>query len=111
MEIQKEMLGTISGIDISTFNSAESCLEAIHQQPDLIILDYYLDSINPKNMNGHAALKKFREASSKSKILFISSKINEGLLEEYQKYRAVDFVLKDQHGGEAIRQRVESRLM
>lgn len=108
LEILKFQLDEVQEAEIETYTSAEKCLEEMQEQPDLVILDYNLG--NGSQMTGHAALGQFQELDSAPPILFISGKINEGLLEDYEKYRSVDFMLKDDITESSIKQRISHLL-
>src|SRR3990172_5486627 len=47
--------------EISMYSSGEEALEKIYEEPDMIILDYLLDSKNSEAMNGVQVLKKLKE--------------------------------------------------
>ena len=46
---------------IETFPTGEACLKSLSQNPDVIILDYQLDGIDPTAMNGIETLNKIKE--------------------------------------------------
>lgn len=50
-KLKKELLET-ADFDILTFLNGELCLEHLHQNPDLVILDYELNAIDLDAMNG-----------------------------------------------------------
>jgi two-component system OmpR family response regulator len=110
LELLKNELTELKNIEVETFTSAEKCLEKMYKKPDLIILDFYLDTLNPENMNGHNALKEFYIENPKQKIVFISSSNNEFLLEEYKRYRSVDFIVKTDSGINHLQQLVKYHL-
>ena len=64
LDILKHQLETIENVEIKTFSSAESCLNEMIEKPDLVILDFYLDSENAENINGHEALGILRDKFS-----------------------------------------------
>lgn len=93
-EFIKSKIEAIEDVDIKTFSSAESCLAEIEKKPSLIILDFYLDAVEPKNMNAHHAISKFNELKYPPKVVLISSETNYHLLQEYKDYRKIDFIIK-----------------
>lgn len=109
-EILAQELNVLDNIQITTFNSAEECLKNIHKNPNLIILDFYLDGENPNNMTGHEALNHLQKIESCPDVIFVSSEKNEALLEEYKNFRNVDFLLKTNKGTEQIVQKVKQIL-
>ena len=46
--------------DIETFVTGELCMEKINHNPDVIVLDYYLDGIDKNAMNGLLTLDKIK---------------------------------------------------
>ncbi|NQY67745.1 MAG: response regulator [Flavobacteriales bacterium] len=102
LEFIKHELSEVSNIEIETFQSAEKCLENMYKKPQLIILDYNLDSIYKDNISGHNALSILQKRKPQPEIIYISSSSNEGLLEEYQRYRKIDFVLKTNEGSKFL---------
>ncbi len=109
-EAMSNDLKQIDNIEVSTFSSAELCLKSMNENPELIILDFYLDGENPENINGHFALERFRNTEQCPKILFVSSAINEELLLEYSNHRDVDFMLKSIYGSKSLIRKVEEKL-
>lgn len=101
-EIIKHELRGIKNIQVQTFSSAEECLEYMSEKPDLVILDYYLNSDVPTNMTGHEALNVFQSSTYTPNVIFISSDLNEGLLDQYWQHRSIDFVLKNQIGSDLL---------
>src|SRR5581483_1109148 len=62
-----------SGVELSTFTSGEECLQKIESNPDIVILDYYLnDDQHPDAMDGLTVLKKIKEASQDSAVIMLS---------------------------------------
>ncbi|MFM9056422.1 MAG: response regulator, partial [Bacteroidota bacterium] len=49
-------------LDVHGFSSGEEALSQLHLKPEVVILDYHLDSSNPAASNGVEILKKIREA-------------------------------------------------
>jgi len=46
---------------IETFTTGEQCLENLSHNPDIIVLDYYLDSMDKTAINGIQTLDKINE--------------------------------------------------
>ncbi len=109
-ELISNELKELSNIELSTYSSAELCMKSMDENPELIILDFYLDGENPENMNGHFALEEFRKSKKCPKILFVSSIVNEELLMEYSQYKNVDFILKSELGTDRILRKIEEKL-
>ena len=50
-----------SDFDIETFETGEECLKNLNKNPDVIILDYYLNGIHETAINGLETLDKIKE--------------------------------------------------
>ena len=96
LEILKNQVGFLDNVEVHAFESAESCISNIDLKPDVILLDFYLDGSNKNNISGHEALSILKGINPEQKILFISGEQNWELMETYNKYRAVKYILKDE---------------
>ncbi len=80
--------------EIEVFNSGEQMLKALNTKPDLIILDYNLNSNNPKALNG-LQIKKQINRSIPIIGLSNDNRIATGL--KFIQSGATDYILKDLH--------------
>ncbi len=96
LELLKFEISNLSLFDVSGFTSAEDCLCEMKNDPALIILDYNLTE-DPKNkITGHNALELFKKENPKQKVIFISSEQNWEILEAYNKFREVKYMIKSE---------------
>src|SRR5665213_275466 len=58
---------------IETFATGELCVENLSHNPDIIILDYYLDSIDKNAMNGMETLDKIKSIHPDIPVVMLSS--------------------------------------
>ena len=84
------------GSAISSFSSGESALSGIYLEPDVIVLDYHLDSLNPDAMNGLMVLKKLKEQFPNVPIIFLSSQEKTEIAANTMKYGAYDYIVKNE---------------
>lgn len=59
-------------VNIKTFSTGEACLQQIKLKPDVVILDYYLNSKVPYAWNGLTILKQIKKISPKTKVIMLS---------------------------------------
>lgn len=83
---------------ITTFNTGEKCLENLDQDPDAIILDYYLDSNVPGAMNGLEILKLIHKDAPHLQVIMLSSQERYGVALQTIASGAVSYVIKDKEG-------------
>ena len=91
LEIQFEQKGNYS---IKTFNSGEQCLENIVLKPDLIILDYHLDSIIKNAMNGIDTLDKIKALDPDIPVVILSAQDKIEVAVDCMHHKAIDYVIK-----------------
>jgi DNA-binding NarL/FixJ family response regulator len=87
--------------ELQIVGEASDGLEAVHKaeelQPDLIVLDIGLPTLN-----GIEAVRRIRKLSPKSKILFISQESSADLVQEALALGALGYVVKTHAGSELL---------
>ncbi|MEO0310595.1 MAG: hypothetical protein RIQ89_252 [Bacteroidota bacterium] len=81
---------------ISTFANGESALSGIHKEPDVLILDYHLDSEHAAAMNGIQVLQKYKQRYPLSVVVFMSANERPEIAANTIKYGAYDYVTKNE---------------
>jgi len=59
-------------LKVNIFSNGENCLDKMHENPDIVILDYYLDGIKTDAANGLEILKKIRISNPNSYVIMMS---------------------------------------
>lgn len=88
--------GKFPSSDISVYSTGEKALEGIFIQPDLMILDYHLDSLDPTAMNGLQVLKKLKERFPDVPVIFLSGQEKAEIAANTMKFGAFDYVVKNE---------------
>jgi DNA-binding NtrC family response regulator len=81
---------------IKTFETGELCLENLAQNPDIIILDYYLNSIHKKAINGLETLDKIKAATPHIPVIMLSSQDKIAVAVNCMKHQAFDYIVKSE---------------
>jgi len=81
---------------IETFTTGEQCLENLSHNPDIIVLDYYLDSIDKKAINGIQTLDKIKAVNSNIPVVMLSSQDKIDVAIECMHHKAFDYVVKSE---------------
>lgn len=86
-----------SRYNIKSFPSGEACIDNVHEKPDIIILDYYLDGYNnnPNAMNGMETLKWIKRVSPETHVVIVSTQADYSLRAEFIKNGASDYLSKE----------------
>ena len=82
--------------DISTFATGELCLEQLTQNPDVVILDYQLDGIEPGAMNGMDTLDRIKEFNPALEVIMLSSQDKIDVAVNCMHHKAFDYVVKSE---------------
>jgi two-component system, OmpR family, response regulator len=81
---------------VKTYATGELCLKDISQNPDVIILDYYLDGINKNAMNGLETLDKIKVTHPKIPVILLSSQDNIEVAVNCMRHKAYDYIVKSE---------------
>lgn len=86
-----------SGIEVSTFTSGEECLKKVEDNPDIVVLDYYLnDDQHPQAMDGLEVLRKIKENSEDSTVIMLSGQDKLQVAIDSIKNGAYEYVAKSE---------------
>ena len=81
---------------IKTFATGEACLEHIPLNPDIIILDYYLNSVDEKAINGLETLDRIKNINKKIPVIMLSSQDKIDVAVNCMKHQAFDYIVKSE---------------
>lgn len=82
--------------NIKSFTTGEACLEAMPENPDIVILDYYLDSQDTSARNGIDILQEIMDYDSHIYVIMLSGQDKIEIAVDTIKYGAYDYVVKNQ---------------
>lgn len=82
--------------NIKTFATGELCLENISQNPDIIILDYYLNSVDINAINGIETLDRIKAANPLIPVIMLSSQDKIEVAVKCMKHNSFDYVVKSE---------------
>lgn len=82
---------------IETFPTGEDFLKVLDEEdtPDVIILDFNLDSIQPEAMNGLEVLEKIKSYDRSIKVIMYSSQEQYGRALQTISTGALEYIIKD----------------
>lgn len=81
---------------IETFATGELCMENLSHYPDVIILDYQLDGIDKRAMNGIETLDKIKAFNPDIPVVMLSSQDKIDVAINCMHHRAFDYVVKSE---------------
>ena len=94
--------------EIETFVSGELCIANLSKNPDVIILDYHLDGIDPKAMNGLETLKEIKSYNKDIPVIILSSQDKIEVAVNCMHHNAFDYVVKSETAFVRLRKAIDS---
>ena len=82
--------------EIETYLTGELCLANLSHNPDIIVLDYFLNGIDKEAMNGIEVLDKILTINSDIPVVMLSSQDKIDVAIDCMHHKAVDYVVKSE---------------
>lgn len=92
---------------IEIFKTGEECLKHISQKPDLVVLDYYLNSVQKDAANGMEILQAIKKHYPLMHVIMLSSQERYAVAMQTIQKGAEQYVVKDEEAFEKIAKMVE----
>jgi DNA-binding NtrC family response regulator len=81
---------------IKTYATGEQCIEDLSQKPDVIILDYYLNSVDKEAINGLETLSRIKTSNPVIPVIMLSSQDKIEVAVNCMKHQAYDYIVKSE---------------
>ncbi len=94
LEMITDHLGKFKNFIFQTFATGEKLLEKIAEKPDIIILDYNLDSVDKDAMEGIDVLQEIKKIDDTIEVIMYSGQDNIEIAVETMRFGAFDYVTK-----------------
>ncbi len=107
LEMLKETLVDNPKYSIVTFQSGEECINHLHFKPDIIVLDYNLNSENPNAKNGLQILQEISRQLPETRVIILSGQEDGDLVYQFIRENATDYVVKDEDAFDNVRESIE----
>jgi two-component system, OmpR family, response regulator len=96
-----------SNFSIETYATGELCIVNLSHQPDIIILDYQLDGIEKKAMNGIQTLDKIKSFNPEIPVVMLSSQDKIEVAINCMHHKAFDYVVKSETAFLRLKKKIE----
>ena len=96
-ELLLEKLNWEDKYEISYFETGEAMLGGLSENPDVIILDYYLDSLNREASNAQAIIQEMGRLNCHTPVIVLSSQDKINRATETLKAGAIDYITKNKN--------------
>ena len=82
--------------EIETFTTGELCIDALSHNPDVVVLDYYLDGVDPNAINGIETLDRIKAINPFIQVIMLSSQDKIEVAIDCMHHKAFDYVVKSE---------------
>jgi DNA-binding NtrC family response regulator len=89
--IYAQHLKNLGYVDVSIFDNGQDCLNALIEEPTVILLDHYMN-----NLTGMEVLQKVKRFDPNIYVVFISGQEDISTAVEALKFGAFDYIIKGQ---------------
>jgi len=96
--------------DVVCFKTGEECLENLHLDPNLIVLDHILHSKENESLNGLETLKEIRKVSKSVPVVILTGQGDDQLLSEFMESGADKYLTKDDYFINSLIETIEQTL-
>jgi len=105
-EMLKDYISERFQYKIKTYEDGESAIKDLNLDPEIIVLDFHLNSNKPNAQNGVEVLKKMKELRPAAQVIMLSGQDKLDVAVDSMKNGAYDYVIK----GETAFSRMENIL-
>ena len=88
--------------NISVFHTGEECLKHLYDKPEVIVLDYFLNTVSKDAANGIEILKAIKKYDPAIHVILLSSQEHYGIAVQSIQKGAEHYVIKDEKAFEKI---------
>ncbi|HRI26967.1 MAG TPA: response regulator [Chitinophagales bacterium] len=83
-------------ITVNVFAYGENCLDRLDEEPDIIVLDYYLNAIKEDALSGTDILKQIVELRPQARVVMMSGQDDMETALETVRNGAYDYIIKNE---------------
>jgi len=94
--------------NVKLFPTGEKCIENLHMNPNVIILDYHLDGLDKNAMNGLQTLDKVKSANPQIPVVILSSQDKIEVAVNCMHHHAFDYIVKSETAFVRLRKTLSS---
>jgi len=87
---------------VSIFNTGEDCLKHLYEKPEVVVLDYFLNTVSKDAANGIEILKAIKKYDPSIHVIILSSQEHYGIAVQTIQKGAEQYVIKDEKAFEKI---------
>jgi len=98
----KDHLSKYKNLKVKEYSSGSACIKDLivgnAKEPDLILMDYFLDSNVSTSKDGLESLSKLKEVCPDTNVIMLTSVDNKRIIELAKEKGALDYIVKGSSG-------------
>ena len=106
--LQGFLITHFRGIKIKIFSVGEACLEKLHRNPDVVIMDYFLNSKYEAALNGLEIIKRIKVQNPQTNIIVLSAQEDFKVVLDAIKQYGCFYVQKDKDAFHNVEQLIKN---
>lgn len=108
LEMLKDSLSEDKRLDVKAFNTGQSCLDALHLNPEIVILDHTLDKDEDSEESGMEVLEKIKSQKPDTKVIVLSGQLYPDIMFDYiMKQDVVKYIVKGDNAFDELREEID----
>ena len=97
--------------DVICYTTGEECLENLHLNPRLIVLDHILAGAGEKKLNGLDTLKEIRKVNKEIPVVILTGQGDDTLLTEFMENGANRYLTKDDYFIDSLIETIQQMIL
>lgn len=96
-EMLKDYLKSRPEWEVTHFPTGEECIKMAYMDPNVVIIDYHLDSLDAKGINGIDTMVKLKKVAPNAHCVFLSGQKRYGVALQTISHGAENYLFKDEN--------------
>ena len=93
-DMLKDHLTKMTNYEIKIFETGEDCIKHLDEQPGIVFLDYYLNSVDKNAMDGLEVLQEIKQKDPEVDVVILSGQDKIEVAVKTMQYGAFDYIVK-----------------
>lgn len=93
-DMLKDHLSKMSDFNLVSFSTGEDALKNMHLKPNIIFLDFYLNSVVKEAQDGLDILQEIKKLNPETEVVMLSGQDKIDVAVNVMKYGAFDYIVK-----------------
>jgi DNA-binding NarL/FixJ family response regulator len=96
-EMMMDYLKTKPQWEVTYYPTGEDCVKEAYRDPDVVIIDYHLDSLKSNGMNGIDTMVQIKKVAPGAHCIFLSGQEKYGVALQTISHGAENYIFKDEN--------------